>query len=63
MGSFVCSSTGSLDYEGNHSWLSGSSPFSEELSTPCSDGSSSVDRLPASEDFHPEIPVEFGKVA
>lgn len=63
VGSSVCSSTGSLDDEGTQSCQSGSSLSLEELPTPWSDGSPSVDRLLASEDQHPEIPVGAGKVA
>ncbi|XP_008783363.1 1-phosphatidylinositol-3-phosphate 5-kinase FAB1A isoform X2 [Phoenix dactylifera] len=62
MVSSVLPSTGSLDYEGIHSSQSGSSLSSEELPSPSSDGSS-VDRLLASEDLHPEIPVGSGRVA
>nr|XP_010910903.1 1-phosphatidylinositol-3-phosphate 5-kinase FAB1A [Elaeis guineensis] len=61
--SSVWSSTGCADYEGIQSSQSGSSISSEEPSTPYSDGSSSVDRLLASDDLHPEIPVGYGKVA
>ncbi|KAG1328066.1 1-phosphatidylinositol-3-phosphate 5-kinase FAB1A [Cocos nucifera] len=63
IGSSVWSSTGSVDYEGIQSSLIGSSLSSDGLSTPCSDGSSSVDRLLASDDLHPEIPVGYRKGA
>ncbi|KAJ0960018.1 hypothetical protein J5N97_000212 [Dioscorea zingiberensis] len=57
------SSTGSLDTERMRTPFSFSSLSSDELSTSTSDALSSADRMLASDNLHPEIPVGVGKVA